>query len=119
MKKITHEELKGYMDAGSDFVLLDALPQESYRKSHLPGALSMPADTVEKSAPKALLDKSQTIITYCGNAQCPKSREAAEKLEELGYTNVMEYEGGIEDWQKAGFDMESSLPTDSRQSSAA
>jgi rhodanese-related sulfurtransferase len=106
------------MDSGRDFTLIDALPEDSYSKHHLPNALSMPSDTVETAASKKLTDKDRMIITYCGNAKCPKSREAAEKLESLGYTNVMEYEGGLEDWEAAGFPMESDLASEGKQPSA-
>ena len=31
---------------------------------------------------------------------------AAEKLRELGYANVRAYEGGTEEWEEAGYEIE-------------
>lgn len=107
MNTIDRTELKQHIDHGDHMILVDALPKDSFAKNHLPGAISIPAEDVKSLAPKMLDDKDQLIVTYCASAKCPKSRMAAEALEKLGYTNVMAYEGGIDDWQKAGLPLES------------
>ena len=38
MQTITREEPKAKMYQGDDFVLLETLPESSYRRAHLPGA---------------------------------------------------------------------------------
>lgn len=48
---------------GGDFVLLDARDKASYEKDHIPGALSMPLDEVEKLA--GTLDRNREYVTYC------------------------------------------------------
>lgn len=48
------------------------------------------------------LPKDAEIVTYCGGVNCPSSKQAAEKLAALGFTNVRAYEGGLEDWTGAG-----------------
>lgn len=106
MTSISREQLKKQMDAGKDFVLIDALPEEYFKKGHLPHALSMPADKIEELATKRLQNKDQMIVTYCASAKCPKSKEAAEKLTKMGYKNVVEYTDGIEDWKAAGLPLE-------------
>ena len=40
-------------------------------------------------------DKDQTILVYCRSGN--RSKQAAEKLAALGYTNIIEF-GGINDW---------------------
>lgn len=45
---------------------------------------------------KELRDKEQTIYVYCRSGN--RSKQAAKKLAELGYTNVVEI-GGILDWK--------------------
>ena len=54
MNTITREQLKAKMDRGDHFALVEALPEEYYRRSHLPGALLIPADKVGDLAPKLL-----------------------------------------------------------------
>ena len=62
---ITREELKAKLDRHEPLVLLEALPEEYYRRSHLPGARSMPHDRVRELAPKLAPDKNAEIVTYC------------------------------------------------------
>ena len=47
------------------------------------------------------IPKNAEIIAYCGGPQCPQSTQAAQKLGELGYTNVRTFKEGLEGW-KAG-----------------
>ncbi|MHB8173280.1 MAG: rhodanese-like domain-containing protein [Nitrospirota bacterium] len=43
------------------------------------------------------------MIVYCGSFECTLSTKASEILLNMGYENVMEYEGGLKDWKIAGF----------------
>lgn len=108
MHSITRQELKKQIDAGANIAIVDALPGEYFKKGHLPNALSIPADQVSQLAPEKLRDKNQMIVTYCANASCPKSKEAAAELREMGYLNVVEYADGLEDWKGAGLPLETS-----------
>lgn len=61
---ITREELKEMMDRGDEFVLLEVLSEESYRREHLPGAIRFQdLDRAEEILP----DKSVDVISYCSN----------------------------------------------------
>ena len=64
IKTITREELKGKMDVGEDFVLLEALGEDSYQRAHLPGAIRF-KDT--SRAPELLPDKGAVIVAYCSS----------------------------------------------------
>jgi len=104
-KIITREELKQKIDAMEDFVLVDVLSRESYQREHLPGAISIPfADIAEDALAGIPSDKE--IVVYCGSFQCTASPAAAKRLEEMGFANVTDYEGGIADWKEAGYPVE-------------
>ena len=62
---ITRDELKAKMDRREDFALVEALPEDYYRRSHLPGAVWMPYDRVGELAPGLLPDKDREVIVYC------------------------------------------------------
>lgn len=62
---ITRDELKEMMDRGARFTLVETLPVEYYRHTHLPGAINMPPDQVQELAPTLLPDKTEDIIVYC------------------------------------------------------
>jgi rhodanese-related sulfurtransferase len=64
VKTITREELKARMDRGDDFVLLEVLSEQSYRRAHLPGAIRFQnLDRTSELWP----DKSTEIVAYCSN----------------------------------------------------
>jgi len=107
MKTLARDELKTWIDRDGGFTLIEALPMKYWKRRHLPGAINIPVDEAfEAKVQQAVPDKSRTIITYCANTECPASREAAERLEALGYENVYDYVAGKEDWVEAG------LPTE-------
>src|SRR3712207_2656395 len=96
--KISREELKAKLDRGEDVILVEALPPMYYEDAHLPGALNLPHDRVDELAPTLLPNKSARIVVYCANAPCPNSGIAARRLTALGYTSVLEYDDGKQDW---------------------
>jgi rhodanese-related sulfurtransferase len=103
---ISRGELEAEIAAGR-VTVVDALGGDYYAQQHLPGAIALVQDDVERLAPSLLPDQDAAIVTYCSNPACPNSGNVAKRLTALGYTNVRAYREGIEDWTSAG------LPTES------
>jgi len=108
VKQITRNELVGMMNSRKSFALVDVLPKDSYFREHIKGAISLPLDDIEKRAAK-LLKKDDQIVTYCASFECQASTKAAEKLVSMGYSNVLDYKGGLKDYKEAKLPMEGSL----------
>lgn len=92
---ITAEEAKDIMDSEEGYLILDVRTPEEYEEGHIADAVLIPDYEISKSAKEKLTDKEQTILVYCRSGR--RSKNAAEQLAALGYTNVMEF-GGIIDW---------------------
>lgn len=107
-------ELTAKLDRGEPVTLVEVLPAPYYRKAHLPGALNLPHDKVDELAPSLLPDKDAQIVTYCANLLCPNSTMAAQRLLELGYTDVRDYAAGKADWITAGLPIETRRPAAKR-----
>lgn len=105
---ITASALKKKMDNGSDFVLIDTLGEASHAKRHLPGAINIDAHRADfiGQVKKLVLDKDTEVVVYCASFSCQLSPMAAGKLIDAEYTNVVDYEGGLTDWQDAGYPFE-------------
>ncbi len=119
---VTTEELKGWLDAGKDILIIDTMPYEqSYKKQHVPGAKQflfpipdMEVWDVKETDGKtqedfiALLgpDKAKTIVIYCGFVKCTRSHNGAIWAKKLGYQNVYRYPGGIFAWKGANYQTE-------------
>lgn len=95
-EQITGADAKAYMDSGSDYTILDVRRTDEYESGHIPGAICIPVETIDETIGEKLPDKSGLILVYCRSGR--RSKVAAEKLVEYGYTNVKEF-GGILDWE--------------------
>ena len=92
---ITPDQAKHLMDTEENYIILDVRRQDEYDLGHIPGAILIPNEVIAEQAEHILTNKSQLILVYCRSGR--RSKEAAQKLCELGYTNVKEF-GGINDW---------------------
>ena len=94
-KKITPKEAYGIMNSGEDYILLDVRTEEEYEEIRIDGALLIPDYEIKEKAPKLLKDTDALILVYCRSGR--RSAGAAEKLAQMGYTNIHDI-GGIIDW---------------------
>ena len=78
-----------------DNVIIDSRKVSEYDRGHIPGAICIPDEMIADLAEGLLPDKDQTIIVY--GSSDDRSREAAEKLSELGYTKISVF-GGLNSW---------------------
>jgi len=67
METVTREELKGKIDRGETFTLVETLAEVAYHHAHLPGAINLPPDRARELAPRLLPDKGAEIIVYCSS----------------------------------------------------
>ena len=47
-------------------VLVDVLAPESFAAMHIPGAINLPVDQINRRAPELLPDRRADIVAYCG-----------------------------------------------------
>ncbi len=87
-------------------VFLDARKPEEYKEGHIPGALNLFANDLDKNLPLVipqLPDRGREIIAYCHGGDCDLSLLAAKALRDAGYTKVGIFDGGWPDWKKSGY----------------
>ena len=95
-RQITMDEAVTMMRDEKNYIILDVRRPDEYAQGHIPGAINVPNEEIGTAEIAALPDKSQLILVYCRSGR--RSKEASEKLVELGYTNIVEF-GGILDWK--------------------
>jgi rhodanese-related sulfurtransferase len=101
LKTITVNELEQLIGK-KGVEVWNVLTDEYYKGINIAGTTRVPLDTVGREVASRKLAKDTEIVTYCAGPKCPQSHQAAEKLTTLGFTNVRVFEGGIEEWEKAG-----------------
>lgn len=64
---ITLEDLRAALEGPEEArpVLVETLPTQYYRHTHLPGALSLPHDQVRELADQLLPDREAPVVVYC------------------------------------------------------
>lgn len=95
-RRIDQETARQMMEQADHPVIVDVRRQDEYDAGHIPGAILIPNETIRTERPQELPDLSQTILIYCRSGN--RSRQAAEKLAAMGYTNLYEF-GGINTWK--------------------
>jgi rhodanese-related sulfurtransferase len=95
-RQITADEAATMMAQETGYIILDVRRPDEFAAGHIPHAINVPNETIGTDEIPELPDKNQLIMVYCRSGR--RSKEAAEKLVKLGYTNIVEF-GGILDWK--------------------
>ncbi len=75
-------------------LVVDVRRQDEYDAGHIPGAVCIPNESIGSDRPEGLPDPDRILLLYCRSGV--RAKDAAQKLVDIGYTNVYEF-GGILD----------------------
>jgi rhodanese-related sulfurtransferase len=108
MQTLTREQLKAMLDRHEDLVLINVLGREPFEQAHIPGSYNIPV--AERDFTQRVQDiagnKHGKVMVYCASFECNASPSAARQLDQAGFSQVYDYEGGTKDWQEAGYAIE-------------
>lgn len=72
-QQITQEEAKEMMDS-QEVIILDVREQDEYDSGHIPGAMLLPAGTIdEATAADVIPEKDSTVLVYCRSGNRSKT----------------------------------------------
>src|SRR5215510_7676834 len=86
-------------------IIVDVRGTESYKMSHIKGALDFGLSKLEAGEYKGL-PKDKIIITYCGCPAENSSARAAAVLKKAGFKDPGALVGGIQAWENSGGEIE-------------
>lgn len=90
-------------------IFIDARSEDVYKKSHIKGSYNVPYDNLINYAEFiSNLPVDTLIVAYCDDVACDASLELAEQLISLGFTKVLVFLGGFDDWIEARYPVEGS-----------
>lgn len=105
--KLTAKQLDEWQSQGQRFTVIDILPEGSYEDEHIPGAVNIPLGDAEFATRVREFtgqpDPKTTVVVYGEDADVDDSTRAAEKLFEMGFEQVFDFEGGLAEWKAEGF----------------
>lgn len=91
--------LKALIDSETFFILLDARGSKWNDSNTLPRASLASYENTPEDFEAIIPQKETLIVLYCYSFNCPLSTKLAQKLVSLGYTNLLEYPGGLKEWR--------------------
>jgi rhodanese-related sulfurtransferase len=103
---IERSELVGLLEHGEPLTLLETLPEDDYRRGHLPGALNVPLERLAELAAALIPDRTAPIVVYGAGPDGDAPTQAARELRGVGYIKVRAYRGGKKDWKDHGLPIE-------------
>lgn len=98
-------DVKQRYDKRQPFHIIDVREPHEYQTGHLPSAINIPRGVIELKIETEIPSTDAPIVLYCGSGM--RSALACDSLQNLGYINVQSMAGGFNDWQQAGYPVES------------
>ena len=91
-QRISMSEAKAMMQEEKDYILLDVRTDAEYKEGHINGAINIPLSNIKDEINK--FEKTEKILLYCQSGL--RSKKGAKILESLGYKEIYNLTGGIE-----------------------
>lgn len=92
---LSAEQAHERIQSGDSLIILDVRTADEYAEAHIPGAMLLPNEDIGDTPPYILPVRDAEILIYCRSGN--RSAQAAQKLYNMGYTNVYDF-GGINSW---------------------
>ena len=96
---ITPQALHDSQAGNRPMIVIDVRKSGEYKSGHVPGALNIPHDKLDKQLDK--LEVAHGVVLYCINGR--RTKLAEQTLIENDIDNVFHLEGGLMGWRQAGF----------------
>jgi rhodanese-related sulfurtransferase len=97
-KEINSQQAKLLFDKKRGF-WIDARPATIFAESHIPGAINIyPEELRNHLNDLPIQNMDGLVVVYCNGGLCELSHELAEQLVGLGFTRVVVYAGGFDEW---------------------
>lgn len=97
---ISVEQLSADLSKKADIVLLDVRTEDEYEAGHIQGARWLPRGKLEYSIQDIVANPDASIVLYCNSGA--RSALATLTLLGMGYTDVVDLDGGFKAWVTSG-----------------
>lgn len=93
---------------GNSATFVDARPPGDFAKGHIPGARSIPFQSMDEQFPAIveLAGSGRELVFYCSNRTCDDALLLAAEFQALGASNLLLFVDGFDTWRKRGAPLE-------------
>ncbi len=95
------DDVKKMINNKEKIIILDVRDKDEFETGYIPGAVNLSRGMLEFKIATLIPDKNARIIVYCGiDLRGPL---ATKTLNEFGYKNAVNINGGLKAWKAAGY----------------
>ncbi len=100
------DEARRLVESGA--TVIDARRKDEYDEGHIPGAMLFDYYDMGTYRDRvlAVISNEFEIMVYCSEPTCDDSELLAKELYALGFTKLLVFKGGFEEWSAAGLPVE-------------
>ncbi|WP_018867845.1 MULTISPECIES: rhodanese-like domain-containing protein [unclassified Thioalkalivibrio] len=117
VKEIAPADLAEKMEAGEDWLVVDVREPYEFEKMHAPNSILVPRGLLEGAADPntphridALVEaREKPVAVMCATGG--RAAMSVQRLQEMGFTNVVNIAGGIKGWEGEDLPVESGAYT--------
>lgn len=102
--EINADELHARLTGHRPLKIIDVRSGAEWRRSHIPGAVSVPINELKVRIASLQLDAQQPIIAICLSAH--RSIPAVRLLQAQGFVNIVQLKGGMLAWWNKNYPTE-------------
>src|SRR3954470_11169538 len=95
-------QLKALLQDEGEFALIDVREAGQFGESHLLFATPLPYSRLELDI-GSLVPRKSTRVILCDDGEHCVAKVAAQRLQDIGYTDVAILDGGNKSWASAGY----------------
>src|SRR5215475_2814316 len=106
-------DLARRLKSGEPVVVIDVRDPDEYRDGHIEAATNISRGFLEFRIGTAVTDPATPVVLYCQTGL--RSMLAAKALKDLGYTTVVNLQGGYQKWAQSGLPAVRDVPMTSDQ----
>lgn len=113
VEKIYTKHVKEIKGSKEEATIINVLSKEDFQHERIPGSINIPLEDEKdfvQRVESVVPSKKHKVIVHCTNNECSASTYAARLLDEAGFTSVMDYKGGIEEWKEMNETVETGKP---------
>ena len=87
-------------------LFVDARAEEYYREGHIPNAICNDDFDILAEQLEMVIGMDDPFVVYCSDDDCGSSEDLSYELQSYGFTNILLFKGGWEEWMDTGLPME-------------
>lgn len=104
VRQIDIDRYKSIRESGQPHLLVDTREESEWAAGHVAGAIHLSKGVIERDIETKVPDKGTMLVLYCGGGF--RSALAGDNIQKMGYTNVINLDGGWRALSASGLPLE-------------